>query len=57
MLLSSNWRPKQDYHTSYSAYKNKGGGVLLDLSHELDYATWIFGSLKPQYSQIKKFRL
>ena len=49
-----NWRPKQDYHTSYSAYKNKGGGVLLDLSHELDYATWIFGSLKPQYSQIKK---
>ena len=49
-----NWKPKQDYHTSYSAYKNKGGGVLLDLSHELDYATWIFGSLKPQYSQIKK---
>lgn len=49
-----NWRRNKNYQTSYSAYKNKGGGALLDLSHELDYTTWIFGTLKPQYSVIKK---
>lgn len=37
-----NWRPEQDYRNSYSAKKNQGGGVLLDLSHELDYLRWFF---------------
>lgn len=37
-----NWRPEQDYRNSYSAKKNQGGGVLLDLSHELDYLGWFF---------------
>ncbi|AOY78160.1 Gfo/Idh/MocA family protein [Clostridium formicaceticum] len=37
-----NWRPKRDYRRSYSAKKNEGGGVLLDLSHELDYLRWFF---------------
>ena len=37
------WRPHQDYRKSYSAQKKEGGGVLRDLSHELDYLTWIFG--------------
>lgn len=36
------WRPGTDYANSYSAGK-AGGGVLLDLSHELDYACWLFG--------------
>ncbi len=37
------WRPEQDYRTSASARAELGGGVLLELSHELDYANWFFG--------------
>lgn len=37
------WRPKQDYRQSYSALKTEGGGVLRDLSHELDYLLWLLG--------------
>ena len=40
------WRPKQDYRTSVSAKKEFGGGVLLELSHEIDYLRWIFGEVK-----------
>ncbi|MCG9967993.1 Gfo/Idh/MocA family oxidoreductase [Pelotomaculum terephthalicicum JT] len=35
------WRPQSDYRLSYSASKAAGGGVLRDLSHELDYLNWI----------------
>ncbi len=41
-----NWRPRQDYSKSYSAKKELGGGVILDLSHEIDYLTWLFGEIK-----------
>lgn len=37
------WRPHQKLSETYSAQKNLGGGVHLDLSHELDYAMWLFG--------------
>jgi len=40
-----NWRPSSDYTKCYSAKKDLGGGVLLDLSHELDYIQWLFGAL------------
>lgn len=40
------WRQEQDYRDSYSADINQGGGVLRDLSHELDYITWLFGDIK-----------
>jgi predicted dehydrogenase len=38
------WRPGTDYRRSYSADKGRGGGVLRDLSHELDYVLWLGGA-------------
>ncbi len=35
------WRKMQDYRQSYSADIQRGGGVLRDLSHELDYVNWL----------------
>lgn len=43
------WRPTKDYRETVSARAELGGGVLLELSHELDYAQWILGSLTPQH--------
>lgn len=37
------WRPGTDYRQSYSARSDLGGGVLRDLSHEIDYLLWLFG--------------
>jgi predicted dehydrogenase len=37
------WRPASDYRGSYSASRELGGGVVLDLVHELDAARWILG--------------
>lgn len=37
------WRPAQDYTASYSAKTALGGGVLLDLIHEIDAANWLLG--------------
>lgn len=47
------WRPNTDYRTSYSAKKDGGGGVLLDLSHEIDYVQWLFGKI----NEIKSYQL
>lgn len=37
------WHPDQDYRTSYSAIKELGGGVHLDLVHEIDYTIFLLG--------------
>lgn len=53
------WRPQKDYLKSYSANEFMGGGVDLDLIHEMDYMVWLFGfpqkvlSLKKSNSTLK----
>jgi predicted dehydrogenase len=37
------WRPGQDYRRGYGADPERGGGVVLDLIHELDIARFLFG--------------
>ena len=47
------WRDK-DYRKTVSAKKSLGGGVLLELSHELDYLRWIFGDIEFVQAQLSK---
>lgn len=37
------WRPQRRMDEAYSARRADGGGVLLDLIHEIDYLHWICG--------------
>lgn len=47
------WRPNTDYKQSVSANKSLGGGVLFELSHELDYAQWLFGKISVEHALIR----
>lgn len=48
------WRPNKDYRDSVSARVELGGGALLELSHEMDYAQWLFGKLHLQHAILRK---
>ena len=47
------WRPQKDYKESVSARAELGGGVLLELSHELDYIRWFFGGIDSVIAVLK----
>lgn len=48
------WRPNTDYRQAYSAQKELGGGVHLDLIHEIDFIIWILGFPKSVKGFVKK---
>ena len=49
-----NWRPGTDYRNTYSAHRNLGGGVSIDLIHEWDYIHYLLGEPKQVKSIISK---
>ena len=49
------WRPGQDYRQTYCAHADLGGGVDIDLIHEWDYLTWIFGMPTECYGVVGKY--
>lgn len=48
------WRPNNDYRKIYSAKKELGGGVHLDLIHEIDYCNFLLGTPIKSYSYYSK---
>jgi predicted dehydrogenase len=40
------WHPWEDYRQAYSARRELGGGVILTLSHPLDYLRWLMGDVR-----------
>ena len=48
------WRKNTNYTECYSAKKDQGGGVHLDLIHEIDYLLWLFGSPLSSKGFVKK---
>ena len=46
------WHPWEDYHLAYSARRELGGGVVLTLSHPLDYLRWLFGDVEAVTAEI-----
>lgn len=48
------WRAGSDYRNTYSAHKDMGGGVAVDLIHEWDYICDLFGKPDKVCGIIKK---
>jgi predicted dehydrogenase len=46
------WRPGADYRKGVSARRELGGGVVLELSHELDYVGWLAGEVSSVHAEM-----
>ena len=49
------WHQNEDYRKSYAAREDLGGGALLTSTHELDYLSWILGSVSEVFSITGKY--
>ena len=47
-----NWRPNRDYRETSSASRAMGGGVLRDLSHEIDFIHYLLGNPKHVVAEV-----
>lgn len=45
-----NWHPWEDYRKSYAARSDLGGGVLVTLTHPMDYLRWLVGEVDSLWS-------
>ena len=43
-----------DYMKSVSASEKLGGGVLLELSHEIDFVNYLFGPIDIKYASVSQ---
>lgn len=48
------WRPSKNYRDTVSARADLGGGALLELSHEFDYAQWLLGELTLEHAILRQ---
>lgn len=48
------WRKSYDYSKDVTASEKLGGGVILELSHEIDYINWLFGDILYIFSRFEK---
>jgi predicted dehydrogenase len=44
------WHPYEDYRNTHPARRDLGGGALRIQTHELDYASWLFGTPSRVYA-------
>lgn len=51
---ATKWRKNISFNNSYSSSIKKGGGVALDLSHEIDLIQYLVGDFKILFSLSKK---
>lgn len=48
------WHPWEDYRKGYAARKDLGGGVILTLTHPLDYLRWLLGDVRGLWASAGK---
>ena len=48
------WRAPGDYRKNVSARRELGGGVVFELSHELDYVRWFAGEVKEVFASMER---